>query len=147
MSRRRKPSTKELGAILNQAVPTIEQQATQHGEEPATLVSPTNREAATPSAAISWRKSTIPFREDQYKEIGRVLSEFHIKYDVQLTIAEVIRLGLDRMIEALTGDERDETLIELYAQQQRESQGNENLKHSKSQGLGHYLAQQGLFSR
>lgn len=97
------------------------------------------------SKPVHWRKSTIPFREDQYKEIGRLLSEIHYEQDVQLTIAEVIRLGLDKMIEALKDEaEKDQAFVELYEQQKRESQGNEKLKHSKSQGLPQYLAQRGL---
>lgn len=94
--------------------------------------------------AVLWRKSTIPFREDQYAEIGHVLADFFLRTDVQLTIAEVVRLGLDKMIEALKEPElREALLIELYRQQRRESLGNENLKHSKSRGLGDYLAARG----
>ena len=60
---------------------------------------------------------------------------------MQLTIAEVVRLGLDKMIAALSDEtKRDEALREIYQQQQREAQGNENLKHSRSQGLDNYLA-------
>ena len=82
---------------------------------------------------VTWRKSTIPFRDVQYQEIGHILAEFHFRNDVQLTIAEVVRLGLDKMIEALKDDEQlEEILVELYQQQRRESEGNENLKHSRS---------------
>jgi hypothetical protein len=89
---------------------------------------------------MGWRKSTIPFREDQHKEIGHLLSKLHHEFDVQLTIAEVVRLGLDQMIQALSDEtRRDQALLDLYRQQQRESQGNENLKHSRSSGLGQYL--------
>jgi hypothetical protein len=94
---------------------------------------------------VLWRKSTIPFREDQYQEIGHILAEFHFRNDVQLTIAEIVRLGLDKMIEALKDQEqRKQLLVELYRQQRWESQGNENLKHSKSRGLGDYLVAHGL---
>jgi len=95
-------------------------------------------------APVLWRKSTIPFREDQYAEIGHVLADFFLRSDVQLTIAEVVRLGLDKMIHALKEPElREGILQELYRQQRRESLGNENLKHSKSRGLGDYLAARG----
>lgn len=96
---------------------------------------------ATP---VLWRKSTIPFREDQYAEIGHVLADFFLRNDVQLTIAEVVRLGLDKMIEALREPElREGVLQELYRQQRRERLVNEKLKHSKSRGLGDYLAARG----
>lgn len=139
MSRRKTPSTKELGAILNQAVPPVRQQQTQPEVDQAAPA------PAEPLASVSWRKSTIPFREDQYHEVGRILADLHLKHDVQLTIAEVVRLGLDKMLESLTSTTgQDALLVEIYEQQRRESQGNENLKHSKSRGLGQYLAGRGI---
>lgn len=98
-------------------------------------------EAPEPAIApVTWRKSTIPFREDQYEEIGRLLAEFRAEHGVQLTIAEFVRLGLDKQIAAFQNHEtRTGLLVELYKQQQRESQGNENLKHSRSHGLGRFL--------
>ena len=144
MSRRSRPSTKELGVILNRAVPNADEATAPRREGPATPDPSTEAESTVPAAPVTWRKSTIPFRQDQYKEIGRILSELHLQHDVQLTIAEVIRLGLDNMIEALKGEGQDSILIELHKQQQRESEGNENLKHSKSQGLGRYLVTRGL---
>jgi hypothetical protein len=107
----------------------------------------TSHAATVQSTAMGWRKSTIPFREDQHKGIGHLLSKLHHEFDVQLTIAEVVRLGLDKMIQELSDDtKRDEALRELYQQQQRESQGNENLKHSRSSGLGRYLGMRNLDS-
>ena len=193
MSPRRKQSTKELGAILNEAVPLVvaeevqrpsdspdppleetesvddsqqsllteqpvqdfemvatgdeadEPQPEQAGE--MTVDEPVQEPEESVVEPVLWRKSTIPFREDQYQEIGHVLAEFHFRNDVQLTIAEVVRLGLDKMIEALKDDEQlEQILVELYQQQRRESQGNENLKHSKSRGLGDYLAIHDLLS-
>jgi hypothetical protein len=136
-----------LGAILNRAVPNADEHFVSPRENPTPPDPSSAIEPQAPVLLVSWRKSTIPFRQDQYKEIGRLLSELHIQHDVQLTIAEVIRLGLDNMIDALKSEERDTILIELHKQQQRESEGNENLKHSKSQGLGRYLAARDLLSR
>jgi len=192
VSPRRKQSTKELGAILNEAVPLVvaeevqlppdsplppsEEEAvsgagvqeTLSAEQPvqgpetvaegdmedeirpeqttAVVAAGPDQEPQEPVVEpVLWRKSTIPFREDQYQEIGHILAEFHFSNDVQLTIAEVVRLGLDKMIGALKNQEqREQLLVELYRQQRRESQGNENLKHSKSRGLGDYLATHGL---
>jgi hypothetical protein len=188
VSPRRKQSTKELGAILNEAVPLVVAEEVQlppdspllpseeaaseagaqetlsaeqpvHGPETVaegdmegearsertTAAGPAQEPQEPVVEPVLWRKSTIPFREDQYQEIGHVLAEFHFSNDVQLTIAEVVRLGLDKMIEALKDQEqREQLLVELYRQQRRESQGNENLKHSKSRGLGDYLATHGL---
>ena len=194
MSPRRKQSTKDLGAILNEAVPLVvakevqlpaggplpppeEAEAEAGAQEALPVEQPVQgaeaaAEAAGASSALEpqeqavepeagaepvqepqepevepalWRKSTIPFREDQYAEIGHVLAEFYLRNDVQLTIAEVARLGLDKMVEALKDPEqREALLVELYRQQRRESLGNENLKHSKSRGLGDYLAARGL---
>jgi len=193
VSPRRKQSTKELGAILNEAVPLVvaeevqlpadspdpppeetepvddsqqsllTDQPVQDSEMVATgdkedepypkqvsemsVDEPAKEPEESVVEPVLWRKSTIPFREDQYQEIGHVLAEFHFRNDVQLTIAEVVRLGLDKMIEALKDDEKlEQILVELYQQQRRESQGNENLKHSKSRGLGDYLATHGLLS-
>ena len=76
-----------------------------------------------------------------------MLAQLHHEIEVQLTIAEVVRLGLDKMIEALSNEaERDDALRELYEQQKRESEGNENLKHSRSRGLGRYLQTRQLLS-
>ena len=190
MSPRRKQSTKDLGAILNEAVPQVVAREVQLPAdsplpplEAAELVAdaqqsllaeqaalgsemdteedieePRPKQSAAIAAAepaeepeelvvepVLWHKSTIPFREDQYQEIGHILAEFHFRNDVQLTIAEVVRLGLDKMIEALKDQEqRKQLLIELYRQQRWEIQGNENLKHSKSRGLRDYLATYGL---
>jgi hypothetical protein len=147
-SRRKKPSTKEIGVILSKAVPEMEpaSQSSDNEDSPVVKHSQPIAEAREPlPEPVWWRKSTIPFREDQYKEIGRLLSELHYEHDVQLTIAEVIRLGLDKMIETLKDEMgKDQTFVDLYEQQQKESQGNEKLKHSKSRGLGQYLAQRGL---
>lgn len=193
MSPRRKQSTKDLGAILSEAVPVVVAEEVQlpagsplphaaaaeaeapspealtaEQRSPAAEAVPVAAEEATAEAALLqepqapaaeplpgppaheegaaalWRKSTIPFRAGQYEEIGHVLADFYLRTDVQLTIAEVVRLGLDKMIEALKEPElREAILVELYRQQRRESLGNEKLKHSKSRGLGDYLAAQG----
>jgi hypothetical protein len=149
VSRRRKPSAQDIRTMLSQAVPPPT--STESPLEPDQKVQATSTETVTDapalSLAIAWRKSTIPFREDQHKEIGHLLSKLHHEFDVQLTIAEVVRLGLDKMIQALSDDtKRDEALRDLYQQQQRESQGNENLKHSRSRGLGRYLGMRKLIS-
>jgi len=155
VSPRRKQSTKDLGAILSEAVPLVvaeEVQLPAGGPlpHPAAVEAPVEisaEEVGEPlgaEAAVLWRKSTIPFRQDQYAEIGHVLADFFLRDDVQLTIAEVVRLGLDKMIEALREPElREALLVELYRQQRRENLGNEKLKHSKSRGLGDYLAARG----
>ena len=146
MSSRRKPTAKEISAMLNQAVPPPAQIAPQP-DAPAHPASSKPSAETNEQPTIQWRKSTIPFREDQHKEIGRLLSKLHQELDVQLTIAEVVRLGLDQMIAALSDEaQRAGALQELYQQQQREAQGNENIKHSRSQGLGRYLAVQKLSS-
>jgi hypothetical protein len=149
-SRRKKPSTKDIGVLLNKAVPQMDSTPQPSSNDVALAVEPSEPtvEATVPlPEPVNWRKSTIPFREDQYKEIGRLLSELHYEQDVQLTIAEIIRLGLDKMIEALKDEtEKDQAFVELYEQQKKESQGNEKLKHSKSRGLDQYLAQRGLLS-
>jgi hypothetical protein len=175
VSPRRKQSTKELGTILNEAVPPVVAREVQlpvdtrqslaevassrssmdvvrdAGEprpaqsEAAATAEPAQVQETLDMEPMLWRKSTIPFREDQYQEIGHILAEFHFRDDVQLTIAEVVRLGLDKIIEALKDQEqREQILVEIYRQQRSESQGNENIKHSKSRGLSDYLAAHGL---
>jgi hypothetical protein len=128
--------------MLSQAVPppTSAEPQLEPDQKAQATADESAADALALSTAIGWRKSTIPFREDQHKEIGHLLSKLHHEFDVQLTIAEVVRLGLDKMIQALSDDtKRDEALRDLYQQQKRESEGNENLKHSRSRGLGRYL--------
>ncbi len=133
----------------SEMVATVDEEGESHTEQADEVTADETVQESDESVVepVLWRKSTIPFREDQYQEIGHVLAEFHFRNDVQLTIAEVVRLGLDKMIEALKDDEQlEQVLVEIYQQQRRESQGNENLKHSKSRGLGDYLATHGLLS-
>jgi hypothetical protein len=147
VSSRRKPSTLDIRTILSEAVPPPTQVESQLPPDPnaKAIAAEPPTDAPEQLSVVGWRKSTIPFRENQHKEIGRLLSKLHHEYDVQLTIAEIVRLGLDKMIEALNSEsERDEALRELYQQQKRESEGNENLKHSRSRGLGRYLAARNL---
>lgn len=149
-SRQKRISPKEIGVILNKAVPKVDSDSQPSVNNVAPALEPSRPAAEAleqQPKPVNWRKSTIPFREDQYKEIGRLLSEIHYEQDVQLTIAEVIRLGLDKMIEALKDEtKKDHAFVELHEQQKKESQGNEKLKHSKSQGLPQYLARRGLLS-
>jgi hypothetical protein len=149
VSPKRKPSAQDIRTMLSQAVPppASEEPVLEADPKPQATASETSVSDVTRAVPIGWRKSTIPFREDQHKEIGHLLSKLHHEFDVQLTIAEVVRLGLDQMIQALNDDtERDKALLDLYHQQQRESQGNENLKHSRSSGLGRYLSMRNLGS-
>jgi ABC-type molybdenum transport system ATPase subunit/photorepair protein PhrA len=149
VSPKRKPSTQDIRTMLSQAVPppTSAESLLEPDKKLQATSTETAADASALSTAIGWRKSTIPFREDQHKEIGHLLSKLHHEFDVQLTIAEVVRLGLDKMIQALSDDtKRDEALRDLYQQQQRESQGNENLKHSRSRGLSRYLGIRNLVS-
>lgn len=133
--------------MLNKAVPPPAEEEEDVAATEEQAVEVTQATASPQPPTITWRKSTIPFREDQHREIGRLLSKLHQELDVQLTLAEVVRFGLDQMIAALSDEaERDEALRALYAQQKRESQGNENLKHSRSQGLGRYLSARDLLS-
>lgn len=128
------PQTALPAASIPQAELTfVQQEAVQEPgpDEPA---------EEAPVEPITWRKSTIPFRTDQYDEIGRLLAEFRAQHGVQLTIAEFVRLGLDKQIAAFCDEERRPQLLrELHEQQLRESQGNEKLKHSRSHGLAQYL--------
>jgi hypothetical protein len=93
---------------------------------------------AEDETAVTWRKSTIPFRSDQYDELDRTLAQWRLEKGVRATMAEVIRLGLDTMLQQMRED-ADVVILRLYEQEQRELAGNENRKHSKSQGAKEYL--------
>ena len=110
----------------------------QPSDTPATA--PAGEEEDT---AVTWQKSTIPFRSDQYDELDRILAQWRLEKGIRATMAEVIRLGLDTMLQQMKED-ADAVIMRLYEQEQRELAGNVKRKHSKSQGAKEYLQKQRL---
>ena len=129
----------EVANTLSASVPRADRQAETEPVETRPGPASTHADEAE---LVKWRKATIPFRQDQLDKLTILLARWTAEKRVRLSAAEVIRLGLDKLLQAMEADP-DQSILELYQQEVRETTANEKRKFSRSRGAKKYLVQQG----
>jgi hypothetical protein len=135
---KKRPSMSDVANTLTASVPRLDR-AEDTEEESHRRPADRHEDAIEP---VTWRKATIPFRQDQLDRLTVSLALWTAEKRVKMSAAEVIRLGLDKMLRAME-EESDEVILELYQQELRETAANEKRKYSRSRGAKKYLVQHG----
>ncbi|KKN21386.1 hypothetical protein LCGC14_0926030, partial [marine sediment metagenome] len=129
----------DVANTLTASVPRLDRSEDTEEEESHQRPADRHEDAIEP---VTWRKATIPFRQDQLDRLTVTLARWTAEKRVKMSAAEVIRLGLDKMLRAME-EEPDEIILELYQQELREIAATEKRKYSRSRGAKKYLVQQG----
>ncbi len=144
-ARRKRPSLEDVASTLSGSLPHADRPIESvPGTEAGTPLpsSHTAFAAGSPPETVEWQKFTAPLRRDQLRDLRKLLALWTAEKDVSFSIAEVLRLGLDKVL-AQMRDDPDETILELYYQERRETAANENRKFGRSRGAEEYLQQSG----
>jgi hypothetical protein len=129
----------DVANTLTASVPRLDQSEDTEEEHVQQRSADRHEDAIEP---VTWRKATIPFRQDQLDRLTVILARWTAEKRVKMSAAEVIRLGLDKMLRAME-EETDEVILDLYQQELRETAANEKRRYSRSRGAKKYLVQQG----
>ena len=140
MSPKKRPSLAEIANIASEAVsnPTREPARPQS----AVMVAPPPPEPEQAPPTLPFKKFTAPFREEQLEQLGILLASWTASKKVKFSAAEVLRLGLDKMMR-LMEENPEQAIIELYQQEQQEMAASENRKFGRSKGAKEYLRKAG----
>ncbi|HEV2121654.1 MAG TPA: hypothetical protein VGW38_02630 [Chloroflexota bacterium] len=145
-TRRKRPSLEDVASTLSDSLSKSTERATEPPQdEEGTTPQPAPQKGAQPASepeAVEWQKFTAPLRRDQLQELRRLLALWTAEKDVSFSIAEVLRLGLDRVLAQMREDP-DEAILALYRQELRETAANDNRKFGRSRGAEEYLQQSG----
>jgi hypothetical protein len=136
VSRRKRPSLAEVANIASEAVGSPRRVAAQNeASTPAELSAP---EPEQVPPAVVFKKFTAPFREEQLDQLATLLASWTASKRVKFSAAEVLRLGLDKMLR-LMNEEADQAILELYQQEQQEMTASKTRKFGRSKGAREYL--------
>ena len=140
MSPKKRPSLAEIANIASEAVATSNREPAR--PVAAVPVSTPQPEPEQPPPTPIFRKFTAPFREEQLDQLSILLARWTASKKVKFSAAEVLRLGLDKMIR-LMEENPDQAIVELYQQEQHELAASETRKFGRSKGAKEYLRKAG----
>ena len=138
MSQRKRPSLTDIANIASEAVASPRRSQGQKGEEER----PVQEGAQGETPTLSFKKFTAPFREEQLDKLATLLASWTASKKVRFSSAEVLRLGLDKMLR-LMEEEADEAILQLYQQELQETAASETRKFGRSKGAKEYLRKEG----
>lgn len=141
MSQKKRPSLADVANIASEAVSRGRREFPPD-EEPAPAPEAPKQMLDEKSESPIFKKFTAPFRGDQLDELSILLARWTASKHVKFSAAEVLRLGLDRMLR-LMEDDPDQAILELYRQEQRETEASETRKFGRSKGAKEYLKKAG----
>jgi hypothetical protein len=139
VSRRKRPSLAEIANIASEAVASTRREP---GPQEAALATPAEPEVEQAEPAVAYKKFTAPFREAQLDQLAILLASWTASKKVKFSVAEVLRLGLDKM-PRLMEEDPDQAILELYQQEQQETAASETRKFGRSKGAQTYLRKAG----
>jgi hypothetical protein len=139
VSRRKRPSLTEIANIASEAVGSPKREPAPLAAELATPVEPVVEQ---PAPGVALKKFTAPFRESQLDQLAILLASWTASKKVKFSVAEVLRLGLDKMLRLMEEDP-DQAIMELYEQEQQETAASETRKFGRSKGAREYLRKAG----
>lgn len=90
-----------------------------------------------------WRKTTVTLRREQFEELEGVLAQWAASKRVKVSLAEVLRLAVDVVLEQMD-ENADEVILALHRQEQREERESGTRKYGRSRGAERYLRERGL---
>lgn len=115
----------------------IDQAAQARQPEPATAQDD-RAGASGQAAAVEFTKYTVPIRTDQRDAMQKLIARTTLDYDVELSRAALVRLGLEWVLQA-AADDIEKLLGQLADLERRELEMNANRSYSVSAGLDHFL--------
>ena len=83
---------------------------------------------------IKFPRFTFPLREDLRAALSRRLAEIQIEHEAEISIALVLRLGLERTLQQLNEDP-DQVLIDLFKLEQKEIAMSGDKKYPRNRNL------------
>lgn len=132
---RKRPSLTDIANMVGE-IRRADEQPAEAGD------APDEEEGRSPPEAY-WRKATVPYRQSQLAELEMHLGQWALEKKVKVSTAEVLRLALDRLLDAMA-EAPDEVILALYRQEQREQAEVETRKYSRSRGAERYLRRRKL---
>jgi hypothetical protein len=90
-----------------------------------------------------WRRISSPMRVEQLEQLDDLLTDWAKSRRVRISMAEAMRLALDRLITEMERDP-DAIIRALYDQEQREEREAPSRKFARSRGAREYLKKKGL---
>jgi hypothetical protein len=139
VSQRKRPSLADVANIASEAISSAKQESSAKEESKSASSA---SEDEQPSQAVYFKKFTAPLREDQLDQLTIMLASWTASKKVKFSAAEVLRLGLDKMLR-LMKEEPDQAILELYQQEQQETIASETRKFGRSKGAKEYLQKAG----
>jgi len=140
VSPKKRPSLAEIANIASEAVSNSSREPARHEEAEKVVTPPVQSEQAPP--APNFKKFTAPFREEQLDQLSILLASWTASKKVKFSAAEVLRLGLDKMLK-LMDENPEQAIVDLYQQEQQEMAASENRKFGRSKGAKEYLRKAG----
>jgi hypothetical protein len=140
VSRKKRPSLTDIANLASEAVSNSRREPS--APEAVMAVAPSLEEAEQAVPSMALRKFTAPFREEQLDALTTLLARWTANKKVKFSAAEVLRLGLDKMLR-LMEEEPDQAILELYQQEQQELAISETRKFGRSKGSKQYLQKAG----
>lgn len=135
MSQRKRPSLADIANIASEAISNAKQESFPKEElKPASSTS----ESEQTAQVMHLKKFTAPLREEQLDQLAILLASWIASKKVKFSAAEVLRLGLDKMLRLMEEDS-DQAILELYQQEQQEMAASETRKFGRSKGAKEYL--------
>lgn len=141
MSQKKRPSLTDIANIASEAVASPRRSRDPMQEQKKDEL-PVQEDAQEETPTLYFKKFTAPFREDQLDKLAILLASWTASKKVRFSSAEVLRLGLDRMLRLMEED-TDEAILQLYQQEQRETAASETRKFGRSKGAKAYLHKAG----
>lgn len=97
----------------------------------------------TPDTEPYWRKTTIPFRNQQLTDVEDVVKRWQLDLRVKVSIAEMMRFALDQLLTDIEKDP-DQVLVEIHKMYEREMERAPTRKFGRTSGLEKYLRRKRL---
>jgi hypothetical protein len=140
VSPKKRPSLAEIANIASEAVSNSKREPARPEESVmVTTPQPEPEQAAPPPI---FKKFTAPFREEQLDQLSILLASWTASKRVKFSAAEVLRLGLDKVLH-LMEENPEQAIVELYQQEQQEMAASETRKFGRSKGAKEYLRKAG----
>ena len=96
MSPKKRPSLAEIANIASEAVSNSQREPVRPAEAVPSALPQPEPEQAPPTPLF--KKFTAPFREEQLDQLSILLASWTASKKVKFSAAEVLRLGLDKML-------------------------------------------------
>jgi hypothetical protein len=142
VSQRKRPSLTDIANIASEAVASSRRSQEPSKAQKEEEARPVQEAVQEETPTLSFKKFTAPFREDQLDQLAILLASWTASKKVRFSSAEVLRLGLDRMLR-LMEEEADEAILQLYQQELQETAASETRKFGRSKGAKEYLRKAG----